>query len=170
MQINKAFGIKSAYGQLILLVFLPIVVLAFLGSYLVMSEVRRAILSEQDTMANAALVRYDAIVRPLLTDLQHRQNRLDERVAQMNEDEILIAITPHDTNLPNRAMARHAQDIPFFNTNWFVQLQQSRNQHVLRVAIMDGIGQVLFSTGMQTDLSWGMLIYKPKKSIAYQPL
>lgn len=155
MQINKAFGIKSAYGQLILLVFLPIVVLAFLGSYLVMSEVRRAILSEQDTMANAALVRYDAIVRPLLTDLQHRQNRLDERVAQMNEDEILIAITPHDTNLPNRAMARHAQDIPFFNTNWFVQLQQSRNQHVLRVAIMDGIGQVLFSTGMQTDLSWG---------------
>ena len=64
MQINKAFDIKSAYGQLILLVFLPIVVLAFLGSYLVMSEVRRAILSEQDTMANAALVRYDAIVRP----------------------------------------------------------------------------------------------------------
>lgn len=35
------FGLKSAYGQLILLVFLPIVVLALVGGYLVFSEVRQ---------------------------------------------------------------------------------------------------------------------------------
>ncbi|WP_114800896.1 ATP-binding protein [Moraxella canis] len=156
MQVNKAFGIKSAYGQLILLVFLPIVVLAFVGSYLVMSEIRRAILAEQDTMAQAALVRYDAMVRPLLTDIQHRQSRMDERVAQMNEDEILSAIAPHDAPALNGVIIRsNEDDSRFFNENWFVQLQQSRNQHVLRVAVMDGIGRVLFSTGMQTDLSWG---------------
>lgn len=151
MQINKAFGIKSAYGQLILLVFLPIVILALAGSYIVMTETRRAILAEQDTMAEAALVRYEAIVRPLLTDIHQRQARLDERVAQMADDEILSAIAP-DTARPDMI---DGDVSPFYNENWFVQLQQSRNQHVQRVAVMDGVGQVLFSTGMQTDLSWG---------------
>ena len=135
-----------------------------------MSEVRRAILSEQDTMANAALVRYDAIVRPLLTDLQHRQNRLDERVAQMNEDEILIAITPHDTNLPNRAMARHAQDIPFlipigsYNFNSLVISMYFEWQ-----LWMASVRCFLVRECRQIYLG-EMLIYKPKKSIAYQPL
>lgn len=154
MQIEKSFGIKSAYGQLILLVFLPIVILALAGAYIVMTETRRAILAEQDTMAQAALVRYEAIVRPLLTDIQYRQARLDERVAQMAEDEMLSAITPNNTkNIPTTTV--DADGSPFYNENWFVQLQQSRNQHVQRVAVMDGVGQVLFSTGMQTDLSWG---------------
>ena len=153
MQIEKSYGIKSAYGQLILLVFLPIVILALAGSYIVMTETRRAILAEQDTMAQAALVRYEAIVRPLLTDIQHRQARLDERAAQMADDEILSAIAPKGA----KQAAATALDVDgsFYNENWFVQLQQSRNQHVQRVAVMDGVGQVLFSTGMQTDLSWG---------------
>ncbi|MFB6348415.1 ATP-binding protein [Moraxella sp. ZJ142] len=152
MQINKAFGIKSAYGQLILLVFLPIVILAMAGAYLVMSETRRAILSEQDTMATAALVRYEDIVRPLLTDLQHRQRRLEQTVAQMNDDDLLTVITP---NMDSESADSLEPASPFVNENWFIKLQQSRNHHVLRVAVMDGIGQVLFSTGMQTDLSWG---------------
>lgn len=154
MQINKAFGIKSAYGQLILLVFLPIVILALAGSYIVMTETRRAILAEQDTMAQAALVRYEAIVRPLLTDIRHRQARLDERVAQMAKDEMLSTIAP---NHAKGAMvtAKDSEASPFYNENWFAQLQQSRNQHVQRVAVMDGDGRVLFSTGMRTDLSWG---------------
>ena len=153
MQIEKSYGIKSAYGQLILLVFLPIVILALAGSYIVMTETRRAILAEQDTMAQAALVRYEAIVRPLLTDIQHRQARLDERAAQMADDEILSAIAPKGA----KQAAATALDVDgsFYNENWFVQLQQSRNQRVQRVAVMDGVGQVLFSTGMQTDLSWG---------------
>lgn len=63
------FGLKSAYGQLILLVFLPIVVLALVGGYLVFSEVRRAVLSEQDVLAQAALLRYETAAEPLLSQI-----------------------------------------------------------------------------------------------------
>lgn len=144
VQDDKLFGVKSAYGQLILLVFLPIVILAMVGSYLVMTETRRAILSEQDTMAQAALVRYEAIVRPLLEDIK-RQSKLDNQVAQMATDALLQPIVPHEVMTNGKVQT----------DNWFAQLQQSGSQHVLRVAVMDGIGQVLFSTGAQADLSWG---------------
>lgn len=143
MRIEKSFGIKSAYGQLILLVFLPIVILAMAGAYLVMVETRRAILSEQDALAQAALVRYEPIVRPLLMDLEKSQESLNLQIEQMDDSGMLQAITPK----PNPTTT---------SEHWLNQLQQSRNQHVLRVAVMDELGQMLFTTGMQSDAPWGV--------------
>lgn len=150
MSIEKSYGVKSAYGQLILLVFLPIVVLALVGSYLVMSETRRAILSEQDALAQAALVRYEPIVRPLLMDLEKAQALLNLQIEEMNQSSTLSTITP----MPSPTVATE---------HWLNQLQQSRSQHVLRVAVMDEVGRVLITTGMQSDSSWGAFDTHAKK-------
>lgn len=53
------FNLRSAYGQLVALVFLPIVILAMVGGVLVFREVRQAVLSEQDSLARTALLRYE---------------------------------------------------------------------------------------------------------------
>ena len=53
------FNLRSAYGQLVALVFLPIVILAMVGGVLVFREVRQAVLSEQDALARTALLRYE---------------------------------------------------------------------------------------------------------------
>lgn len=140
-RIKKVMRIKSAYGQLILLVFLPISILAAVGAYMVMSETRRAILSEQDILAKAALVRYEPIIKALLDLPEHGQAQLDDRVAKMERENILRGITP-DNELPS-------------NDGWFSQLQHSRVQHVLRLALMDERGQLLLTSGVQTDEPWG---------------
>jgi len=53
------FNLRSAYGQLLILVFLPIVILAMVGGVLVFREVRQALLSEQDALARTALLGYE---------------------------------------------------------------------------------------------------------------
>ncbi len=63
------FDFSSAYGQLVLLVFLPITVLAAVGAYLVEKEATKAIESEQRTLATAALFRYEPIVKQLLPSI-----------------------------------------------------------------------------------------------------
>lgn len=62
----KIIDFSSAYAQLTLLVFLPIVVLAAVGAYLVEKESSKAIKSEQHTLATAALIRYEPMVKQLL--------------------------------------------------------------------------------------------------------
>ncbi len=52
-------NLRSAYGQLIALVFLPIVILAMVGGLLVFREVRQAVWSEQDALARNALLHYE---------------------------------------------------------------------------------------------------------------
>ena len=69
---------KSAYGQLVALVFLPILILAGVGGVLVFSEVRHAILSERNAIARAYLVHYETLVRPLLTDMSAGQTDVKE--------------------------------------------------------------------------------------------
>lgn len=69
---------KSAYGQLVALVFLPILILAGVGGVLVFSEVRHAILSERNAIARAYLVHYEALLRPLLTDISTGQKSADD--------------------------------------------------------------------------------------------
>lgn len=63
---RKIIDFSSAYAQLILLVFLPIGVLAAVGGYLVEKESSKAIKSEQHTLATAALIRYEPMVKQLL--------------------------------------------------------------------------------------------------------
>lgn len=65
MAYKKRFDTSSAYGQLILLVFLPISILAAVGGMLVFYETMRASNSEQEALAEAVLIRY----KPTVTEL-----------------------------------------------------------------------------------------------------
>lgn len=140
--IKKNFGIKSAYGQLILLVFLPIVILAGVGAAIVLGETRRAFWSEQDVLAKAALARYETIIRPMIKEIEQKQsqNQIDAQIGRLGSEPISASIAPIDD--------REAVD------SWFAQFQRSPSQHVLRLAVMDEQGKILFTTGVQTDEAW----------------
>lgn len=69
MNYKKSFGLSSAYGQLILLVFLPIFILAMVGGALVFLESMRASRSEQQAQAEAVLMRYKPMVSQGLATL-----------------------------------------------------------------------------------------------------
>ncbi len=79
MAYKKRFDTSSAYGQLIILVFLPICVLAAVGGILVFHETMRASESEQEALAEAVLIRYKPMVTELIPELleQERQQLKD---------------------------------------------------------------------------------------------
>ncbi|MDO4440940.1 MAG: ATP-binding protein [Moraxella sp.] len=137
---NKVrFGLKSAYGQLILLVFLPIAVLAMVGGYLVFSEVRRAVLSEQDVLAQSALLRYETAARPRLERYGVAE------AAAFFDDEFVHSVLSYDAqNHQNTAALSGALQ----------SLNQMRQQRVQRLAIMNAKGEVLHSSGMNANAAW----------------
>ena len=81
MAYKKRFDTSTAYGQLILLVFLPICVLAMVGGLLVFHETMRASESEQQALAEAVLIRYKPMATELIPTLleQERQQREDNQ-------------------------------------------------------------------------------------------
>lgn len=92
---KKIIDFSSAYAQLILLVFLPIVVLAAVGAYLVEKESSKAIKSEQHTLATAALIRYEPMVKQLLPIILKNQD-LDLNNQSLENNRINLEAT--DTN------------------------------------------------------------------------
>jgi len=85
MAYKKRFDTSSAYGQLIILVFLPICVLAAVGGILVFYETMRASNSEQEALAEAFLIRYKPMVTELIPELllqQSQQSKANEENAQ----------------------------------------------------------------------------------------
>ncbi|MDO5651038.1 MAG: response regulator [Moraxella sp.] len=150
---KRQMGIKSAYGQLILLVFLPIAILASVGAVLVFAETQRAIRSEQDALAEAALIRYEPLVRPLLAKIERvntaqmdtvqalaiktreqvqASNSLNELIAGMDSEAMTANILP---NQPIKSMATTVQS----------------QQHVQRVAILSKDGEMIASVGQNKD-------------------
>lgn len=83
---KKIIDFSSAYAQLILLVFLPIVVLAAVGAYLVERESSKAIKSEQRTLATAALIRYEPMVKQLLPVILKNQSEQQAQDSLHSED------------------------------------------------------------------------------------
>ena len=75
MAYKKRFDTSSAYGQLIILVFLPICVLAAVGGILVFYETMRASESEQEALAEAVLIRYKPMVTELIPELMEQERQ-----------------------------------------------------------------------------------------------
>ena len=69
MAYKKRFDTSSAYGQLVILVFLPICLLAAVGGILVFYETMRASNSEQAVLAEAVLIRYSPTIAELIPEL-----------------------------------------------------------------------------------------------------
>ncbi len=74
MAYKKRFDISSAYGQLIILVFVPICLLAAVGGILVFYETMRASNSEQKALAEAVLIRYKPMVIELIPTLLEQES------------------------------------------------------------------------------------------------
>ena len=70
------FKMRSAFGQLIVLVFAPIVFLALVGGVLVFYEVKKATLSEQEALAVALMIRHE----PVITDTLNKQQSDDKPI------------------------------------------------------------------------------------------
>lgn len=62
LRLNSRWGIRTAYGQLIAMVFIPICVLALVGATLVLMETSRSAKAEQEAHAQAILSRYQPVV------------------------------------------------------------------------------------------------------------
>ena len=91
---KKRFDTSSAYGQLIILVFLPICVLAAVGGILVFYETMRASNSEQEALAEAILIRYQPMVTeliPALLEQGRQQSKANEENAQNIADDMAAA-------------------------------------------------------------------------------
>lgn len=94
MAYKKRFDTSSAYGQLIILVFLPICVLAAVGGILVFHETMRASESEQEALAEAVLIRYKPMVTeliPALLEQERQQSKANEKNAQTIVDDMAAA-------------------------------------------------------------------------------
>ncbi|MGM8870083.1 ATP-binding protein [Psychrobacter sp. 2Y5] len=131
MAYKKRFDTSSAYGQLILLVFLPICILAAVGGLLVFYETMRASNSEQQALAEAVLIRYKPTIAEIVPKLLEQPQDLE------------VTGTSSQTTLAT------LQDK--LNT---IQSEQ----HVQRIAIIDDSNQVLASVGYGVEEQWPQII------------
>lgn len=83
MAYKKRFDTSSAYGQLIVLVFLPICLLAAVGGILVFYETMRASNSEQAVLAEAVLIRYAPTITEIVPELLE-QNAANTQTLESN--------------------------------------------------------------------------------------
>lgn len=145
MSEQRRQGLRSAYGQLILIVFLPIAILASVGAVLVFFETTRAIKSEQDVLAQAALIRYEPFVRPLLPSLSGDDYAvLQDRINEMGINGMTEALSPSESvgSIGRRYMSDQMYRI-------------QSEQHVKRIGILDAKGVPILGVGFRPDAPWG---------------
>lgn len=150
MAYKRRFGMSSAYGQLIILVFLPILVLALVGGALVLHESMRASQSEQQAQAQAVLMRF----KPLLS----------QDLAIFSADNIAEGAGDLEGGLSDNQRASNNASVDSNERNMSAQSELSRlrnklarvqsDQHVQRVALVDEQSQVLLSVGYGTEKKW----------------
>ena len=134
MAYKKRFDTSSAYGQLIVLVFLPICVLAAVGGILVFYETMRASNSEQGVLAEAVLIRYTPAIAELMPELLEQER-------QQADNEIHVGDTP-------QTVITKLEDIQ----DKLGRMQSE--QHVQRIAIIDESNQVLAEVGYGQNEAW----------------
>ena len=140
MAYKKRFDTSSAYGQLIILVFLPICVLAAVGGLLVFYETMRTINSEQEVLAEAVLIRYKPTIAPLIPEL------LAEVAQSLRRQE--APVNSYD-NAPRA--------IPTLDAIQSSLGRMQSEQHVQRIAIIDDDNHILAAAGYGVDKPWPTL-------------
>ena len=148
MAYKKRFDTSSAYGQLIILVFLPICLLAAVGGILVFYETMRASNSEQEALAEAVLIRYTPTIAELVPELleQQAENNDDKNKAADNPQAALAALAGIQDRLG----------------------RMQSEQHVQRIAIINQNNKVLASVGYGTEEAWP-LIKSAERFLSQQP-
>ncbi|WP_230657829.1 response regulator [Psychrobacter sp. I-STPA10] len=167
MAYKKRFDFSSAYGQLILLVFFPICVLAGVGAVLVFSETNTAVRSEQRALAEAALVRYEPVVQQMMPLLLNELSQDEESEAEqdsLQESAIDLAnhvekMTTADSSINASAILDESSVLDDKQENYsrFQRILTSINNenHLQRIAVIDETGRVLITAGHKEDKPWG---------------
>ena len=139
---KKRFDSSSAYGQLILLVFLPICILAAVGGLLVFYETMRASNSEQEALAEAVLIRYKPAIVEIVPVLLEQSYTQETNEVASKETQVMLA-TMQDKLGTIRS-----------------------EQHVQRIAIINDNNQVLATVGYGIDEQWPQI--NPNQSFMMQ--
>lgn len=132
---NKRFDIRSAYGQLILLVFLPICLLAAVGAALVYNETWRAVHNEQEALAKALLIRYQPVVKQNLPSI------IDTKNTQVIDQKNANVQLPQ----PIQKSSQTLQD---------VLLAVNNEAELKRIAIINQDGKVVDAAGYGAHAPW----------------
>lgn len=167
MAYKKRFDTSSAYGQLIILVFLPICVLAAVGGILVFHETMRASESEQEALAEAVLIRY----KPMATDLipalleQERQQQKD------NEDTTneIVDSSPVSSSQPSLDSSLKDTQVPLsqvHSDNYFVTRGDRLSDAVLSEETIGRVSTPLQLNSMSVDESRTDIDDVPQGAIA----
>ncbi|MES1965524.1 ATP-binding protein [Psychrobacter sp. AH5] len=133
MAYKKRFDTSSAYGQLILLVFLPICILAAVGGILVFYETMRASNSEQQALAEAVLIRYKPTIAEIAPAL----------------------LEPPSTSAANETVSKETQAMLAAIQDKLNNIQSE--QHVQRIAIINDSNQVLATVGYGVEEEWPLI-------------
>ena len=132
---------STAYGQLILLVFLPISALALTGGFLVLSDTSRAARTIQQSTADNLLVTLQPVAASMQTNLLKINQALSTNTAQPNS---LNKDSANKAELSPKELAALQANVKF-------ALQNAINdKHLQGVAIVNEQSKVLVSFG---DLS-----------------
>lgn len=127
--------VSTAYGQLILLVFLPICVLAMVGGVLVWQDTSRAAYIMQQATADSLLNHYQTVI----DSMQGNLNSLNQGL--INQQNSL----PNRNNKPKTLTLNQIAQL---QTNIKATLQNSvTDKHLQGLAIINEQGQVLISFG-----------------------
>ena len=134
---------STAYGQLILLVFLPISALALTGGFLVLSDTSRAARTIQQSTADNLLVTFQPVAASMQTSLV----KIDQALSDSNQSADLDTASNNTTNkaaLSPRELANLQATVKY-------ALQNAVNdKHLQGMAIVNEQSKVLVSFG---DLS-----------------
>ena len=142
MAYKKRFDTSSAYGQLVILVFLPICLLAAVGGILVFYETMRASNSEQAVLAEAVLIRYSPTIAEIIPEL------LEQDAAKIQTSENNNENADDNNNKVSQAAIAKLEGIQD-------KLRRMRaEQHVQRIAIVNQSNDILATVGYGTEEAW----------------
>lgn len=163
-QPSRILDIKSAYGQLILLVFLPICFLAVVDGILVFRETIQTSKTEQRNLARVSLLRYQQLI----------QNQLNKKDIQL---EFSVNVSANNTNSNTDVLdVLDVLDVPFplvkqkttandvstdisENTQYLksLMLHLQTDPNIQRVALIDQQVNVAMAVGYKAHEPWGNL-------------
>lgn len=75
--LSKRLRLNHAYGQLIALIFVPIMILTGVGAFLVLTETSHSVKQQQLHHASAILARYNQIAKDLYTLVELEPDEYD---------------------------------------------------------------------------------------------
>lgn len=166
MTTKKRFDTSSAYGQLIILVFLPICVLAAVGGILVFHETMRASESEQEALAEAVLIRYKPMVTELIPELLEQErvqfNDNKETAKKIVGDVASVSQSALDTSIKKSQLPVSQ----VHSDHYIVARGGNLNNAVLSEEALGGVQTPTPSSAVIVDESQGKSELAPKGAIA----